>query len=82
MAASALIREYVNCILAECVGEDETPAAILTAVVEAQNSEEVEHLGRALLARHESLADASYRYGAENYDPSLKVIADALKWTA
>lgn len=77
-----LIRNYASWILTECVGEDETPTALLTAVGDAQNSEEVEHLGRALLARHESLADASYRYGEKNYDPALKAIATALGWAA
>lgn len=80
--ASTMIRQYVNTILAECVGEDEVPAAILTAVVQAQNATEIEHLGRALLSRHESLCDASYGYGGENYDPALQAIAEALGWSA
>ena len=79
---STLIRDYAARSTAENYGEDEIPAAVLTAIVEAQNSEEVESLGRALLARHESLADASYRYGEKNYDPALKAIADALGWAA
>lgn len=81
-AKSTLIRDYAARSIAEDYGDGETPAAILTAIVEAQNSEEIEHPGRALLARYESLSDAAYRYGEENYDSTLKAIADTLGWVA
>lgn len=80
--AAAEILAYAREALRDNYGEDETPAAILIAIVCAQSSEEACHLGRALLARHASLADPPYRLGGESCDPRLTEIADRLGYDA
>src|SRR5690606_21975525 len=77
-----IIREYAARAIRETYGEDETPAAILTAICEAQTADEVTHLGRALLERHEALADAPYRFGGPRYPDDLRAIAEGLGWGA
>lgn len=52
--------------------------AIFAAIHQAINDEEVCHLGRALIARHESLADVDYRLWGELSDPDLNEIARRL----
>jgi hypothetical protein len=52
--------------------------ALLRAVPEALNDTEVCHLGRALLARHASLADVGYQIGGDYADPELTAIAKRL----
>lgn len=78
---TALLREYAAAEI-ENYGDNETPAGILTAIIEAQTVEELENLGRALLCRIEALTDPGYRYGDDNYDSRLKVIAAGLDWQA
>ena len=76
---STIIREYAAAALAE-YGEGESPAAIYLAIGEAQSQSEVENLGRALLDRHDALADASYRRGGPNYPGDLAAIAAGLRY--
>lgn len=78
---ASLIRAYVADLLTG-YGEDEPPAAILAAVKEAQTADEVCHLGRALLCRHQSLSDPPYRLGGAMCDRRLADIATRLDWTA
>ena len=70
---AAMIKLYV----AEYAHEPELPA-LFRAVPEALNDEEVCHLGRAILARHASLAEPDYRIGGELADPDLTAIAERL----
>lgn len=73
-----LIREYISRSIAEDFSAEENAPALLLAVQDAINNEEVCHLGRALLARHDSLVDGGYEVGGELCDPHIQAIADAL----
>jgi hypothetical protein len=77
---AALIAAYAKAQIAEGYGEDETPAAILLAIQQAEGAEETCHLGRALLARHDALADPPYRLGGDRCDPRLTEIAARLDY--
>jgi len=59
-------------------GEDESPIALFVAVLETTNASELIHLGRAILARHDSLCDVGYRIGEPHDDPAISALADAL----
>ena len=74
---ASLIRAYAASGL-ENYGEDETPIALLTAIMESEGTEEACHLGRALLAREESLSDPPYRLGGEMCDSRKTEIAKRL----
>jgi len=73
-----LIATYAAEQIATGYGDDETPAAILSAIADTTNDDETCHLGHALLARHQALADAPYRLGGEMCDPRLTEIAGRL----
>ena len=79
MSAVTLIRSYVARVNGD-LGEDETPCALHVAVEQAVHPFEIEALGRAIVARHDALADASYREGEPNCDPDIQAIADALDY--
>lgn len=68
-----MIREYVAGL-----EPDDFAPAIFRAIGEALNDEEVCHLGRAMLARHASLADPAYQIGGKRADPDLTAIAERL----
>lgn len=76
-ATAALIREYAADALKN-YGEEEVPAALLTAIMDSLGPEETCHLGRAMLARDDALADAPYRLGGEMCDPRKAEIATHL----
>jgi hypothetical protein len=70
------VREY-----AKRMEEDCGPMGpLFQAIANAVNDEEATHLGRAMLARHETLSDLAYRYGGERYPEDLWHIANILDW--
>ena len=77
MSAVALIREYVARVNDD-LGDDDAPYALHVAVDQAVHTFEFEAIGRAIVARYNALADASYREGQPNCDPGIQAIADAL----
>ena len=75
--ATRAVRDYATHAIAT-YGEDESPVALFVAVMGTTNAIELVHLGRAILARHDSLCDDGYRIGGPHADPAISVLADAL----
>lgn len=76
--ATRAVHDYATHAIATYYGEDESPIALFVAVLEATNASELVHLGRAILARYDSLCDNGYRIGEPHADPDISVLADAL----
>ena len=75
--ATHAVHDYATHAIA-AAGADESPIALFVAVLETTNASELVHLGRAILARHDSLCDDGYRIGEPHADPAISVLADAL----
>ena len=60
---ATLIRAFAQAEVAADYSEDERPAALLLAIRDTIDPQEVCHLGRALLVRDDVLSDPPYRLG-------------------
>ena len=79
--AAKLIKAYAENSLAN-FGEDEAPDALTRAALDEKSDFVVCKIGEAMLERTEYLADASYRFGGDDYDRRLAEIASLLNWVA
>lgn len=77
-----LIKAYAALVIEEYGEDDATNGAppIFRAALDTQNAEETCFIGRAILCRHESLADSWCRYGRPSYPEQLMVLATRLGW--
>jgi hypothetical protein len=75
-----LVKEYVREIAAECYDPEDEMPFLYMAIGQEEWCVAVNALGIALLEKHESTADAQFRYGGDCYDPRLAKIAERLNW--
>lgn len=75
--AARLVRAYAAEWDAET--DEDAPIHLLKAVGQALDSREVCYIGCAILSRHQSLADASYRLDAPNCDPDVTTMRNLLE---
>ena len=79
--AAKLIKDYAETSLAN-FGDDDAPDALTRAALDEKSDFVVCKIGEAMLERNECLADASYRFGGNDYDNRLAEIASLLNWVA
>lgn len=73
-----IIQAYAAQVIEE-YGDDEAQP-LFHAALNTLNDDETCAIGRAILSRHESLADQAYRFGHKRYPSELAEIAKRLAW--